>query len=544
MRKAFMTLVFLLYLLPLIQAKSFIVRNVSNEGQTYFIVNGNTGYVGVGLITPLYPLHVSGDVYWTGVLQGGDVPWVRLSNYPSACSSGQAITALGDTPTCTAFLQTESDPKVGTVTNTYVCYGDGSAVQCGDAGITYSTSTDRLTVGALTVDTNTLYVDSSNDRVGIGTTSPNSTLHVVGNINITGAYYGAGTGLTGTATSLTAGDLQCTNCIGGTEIDESSLVPLSSWYNTTAQIQAVLVGGNLTGTVGNANLASNSVNSAKIVDRSISAIDLAPDIGLGWQNLTAYPSACSSGQAITALGDTPTCTAFLQTESDPQVGTVTNTYVCYGDGSAVQCGDAGITYSTSTDRLTVGALTVDTNTLYVDSSNDRVGIGTTSPLAKLHITGTGSLLNVSNSTHSFLFVNGTSGNVGIGTTNPGSYKLYVDGIIYASGSSKKFKENITYLEINTTKIYELKPVSFDFKPEYKHLGEDIGGGRQFGLIAEDTFEVIPELVIRDNNGNVSNVNYEKLSILLLEELKKQHQEIIQLKEEIKYLKEQINKTVK
>ena len=33
-----------------------------------------------------------------------------------------------------------------------------------------------------------------------------------------------------------------------------------------------------------------------------------------------------------------------------------------------------------------GNLAVDTNTLYVDSVNDRVGIGTTSPLSKLHIT--------------------------------------------------------------------------------------------------------------------------------------------------------------
>ena len=32
-------------------------------------------------------------------------------------------------------------------------------------------------------------------------------------------------------------------------------------------------------------------------------------------------------------------------------------------------------------------LTVDTNTLYVDSTNNRVGIGTTSPTKKLHVEG-------------------------------------------------------------------------------------------------------------------------------------------------------------
>ena len=38
--------------------------------------------------------------------------------------------------------------------------------------------------GDLTVDTNTLYVDSANNRVGIGTVSPDDTLEVNGIINI------------------------------------------------------------------------------------------------------------------------------------------------------------------------------------------------------------------------------------------------------------------------------------------------------------------------------------------------------------------------
>ena len=39
--------------------------------------------------------------------------------------------------------------------------------------------------GNLTIDTNTLHVDSSNNRVGIGTTSPTATLHVSGNTQFT-----------------------------------------------------------------------------------------------------------------------------------------------------------------------------------------------------------------------------------------------------------------------------------------------------------------------------------------------------------------------
>ena len=45
--------------------------------------------------------------------------------------------------------------------------------------------------------------------------------------------------------------------------------------------------------------------------------------------------------------------------------------------------------NTTTNSITVGGLVVDTDTLYVDSTNNRVGVGTASPTGKLHVEGTG-----------------------------------------------------------------------------------------------------------------------------------------------------------
>ncbi len=47
-----------------------------------------------------------------------------------------------------------------------------------------NTTTNSITVGGLIVDTNTLYVDSTNNRVGIGTTSPQTMLDLASNNNL------------------------------------------------------------------------------------------------------------------------------------------------------------------------------------------------------------------------------------------------------------------------------------------------------------------------------------------------------------------------
>lgn len=124
------------------------------------------------------------------------------------------------------------------------------------------------------------------------------------------------------------------------------------------------------------------------------------------------------------------------------------------------------------------------------------------------------------------------GNIGINTSTPGSYKLYVNGSFYSAGSSCEYKTSICNYNTDSCMFMKLKPVTYQYKDEWCHLGKELKSGTQIGLIAEHTAEVFPELAIlkeEDEQKVVRNVDYEKLSIVLLAEVQKLRQEVDQLK---------------
>ena len=96
------------------------------------------------------------------------------------------------------------------------------------------------------------------------------------------------------------------------------------------------------------------------------------------------------------------------------------------------------------------------------------------------------------------------------------------GLITKVSSSRRYKDNIEDLDINTENIYDLRPVSFDWKSN---------GKSDFGFIAEEVHEILPELTVYDDKNRPEAVKYKQLAILMLEELKKLRAEVKELKEE-------------
>lgn len=208
-------------------------------------------------------------------------------------------------------------------------------------------------------------------------------------------------------------------------------------------------------------------------------------------------------------------------------------------------------------------------------SNGNVGIGTSAPDAKLHVSGGSIMLDnnqaffIKDSTNTakrVLFAGADNvlrigsgggggfthvafdlpgaadvlwltpgGNVGVGTSSPAD-KLQVlgdlrvgtgttgcvkdaDGSVIAGvcSSDLRFKKNVAPLSQMLSKVAQLQPVNFFWRTaEFPH--KHFGTKESFGLIAQEVEAVLPELVTTDEQGYKA-VNYSKLPLLTIQAVK-------------------------
>ncbi len=95
------------------------------------------------------------------------------------------------------------------------------------------------------------------------------------------------------------------------------------------------------------------------------------------------------------------------------------------------------------------------------------------------------------------------------TTGGAAGAVLVDasGQLGTISSSARFKGGIADME-GAEKLFDLRPVNFHYLSDEDHK-------LQYGLIAEEVNEIIPEIVIRDVDGQCETVQYYKLSSMLL-----------------------------
>jgi len=133
-----------------------------------------------------------------------------------------------------------------------------------------------------------------------------------------------------------------------------------------------------------------------------------------------------------------------------------------------------------------------------------------------------------------------SGTVGIGGQSAGS-ELHVNGNICYTGtigtcSDRRYKTDINKLNNALDKVLRLRGVSFNWQkeqyPEYKFSENE-----QVGLIAQEVKDILPQAVSKDNNGYY-NVDYTKITPLLIEAIKELKTENDKLKKRLDKIESQ------
>lgn len=110
-------------------------------------------------------------------------------------------------------------------------------------------------------------------------------------------------------------------------------------------------------------------------------------------------------------------------------------------------------------------------------------------------------------------------------------------------SSIRYKENVRPYQVDPAKVLQLEPRMFDRKPILvpppegtEGPGSEYPGNKnEYGLIAEEVEELVPEIVVRDETGRTDGVRYDMLALALLDVVKDQAQQLTSIKEALKTL---------
>ncbi len=160
--------------------------------------------------------------------------------------------------------------------------------------------------------------------------------------------------------------------------------------------------------------------------------------------------------------------------------------------------DAGINLTT-TDSGGFGS-----HILLTPASSNFVGIATSSPWRTLSVTGT-------------VAFNGlTTSAVGNAVCITAGREITTANSASCLGvSSQRFKKNIEDADLGLSTIHALRPVTFDYKEGYGDSGKD----QQFGLIAEEAYDVDRRLAVLDAKGVPTTVRYDFLPTILIKAVK-------------------------
>ena len=91
---------------------------------------------------------------------------------------------------------------------------------------------------------------------------------------------------------------------------------------------------------------------------------------------------------------------------------------------------------------------------------------------------------------------------------------------FTENSSIRYKENVETIKYGLDKVLQLRGVTYNKKDN---------GVKEMGVIAEEIYEVLPEVVLKNEQGEIDSVSYGRITAILIEAIKDLKKEIEDLK---------------
>ena len=429
---------------------------------------------------------VSGSEQLTGsydaryVLSGSitQTTWDNIANKPSGITSGSSqIVDLG-------FLQTSSF-------NTYTSSNDGRVSSLESKTGSYATTGSNSFVGIENI-TGSLIVSNSLNVIGsqnvTGSLIVSSSLKVIGTQNINGD-------LSVTGSVVISGSLDLSNANVGS----------SRYLHTQANSSATW---SITHNLG------YSYPNVTIYDGSNNKVMLPADVTSVDQNTTQVTFATPElGYALVSVGGISTGTAdkFLHTQNAPTGSWIIDHNLGYKFPNID-------VYDVNDEQLIPQKVkAVSLNRIQIDFATPTSG---------------NAIISMGGARSTSLFVQtgsyyNTQNNIGI--TGSLIVSGDVDAANFNTTSDKKLKTNLVRIENALDKIEKLNGYTFDWIEEYS---ED--RTRQIGMVADEVYEVQPELIshrdimLLNKEEKIKLLDYSKVTALLIEAIKELNDKVTKL----------------
>jgi hypothetical protein len=286
-------------------------------------------------------------------------------------------------------------------------------------GTTVVSNASAVTSSALTVDTNTLFVDAANNRVGIGTITPGTTLDVTGIVRTNSQFTSTvaiGTAplvITSTtrvanlnvATAGTADTLTTARNINSVAFNGSADITITAANPNALTIGTGLSGTSYTGSAGVTIALATGYGDTQnpYASKTANFVLAAPNGAAGVPTFRAIVAADipTLNQSTTGSAATLTTTRTLWGQNFNGGANVTGALTSVGNitgtGAVTLTATAGTLELVATGANIITATTNAVERLRIDGSGN-TGIGTVSPGVRLHVqaddAGTNTVLDV------------------------------------------------------------------------------------------------------------------------------------------------------